>query len=167
LLIGRASGSLARVDRVEFLQLRAALTDNLPPARGALIDRAAARLHRRLSSSAMFAQAEVEVTEDPERLLVAMVHYRPGTPERQVASFLEAVWITELHLPGLDVFTFLVEDGHVELESVTGDQESGYFLSLHLIALEGSADDFDAKASGTQPPATADAPRTRKRFWMK
>ena len=83
---------------------------------------AASKLHRRLASSAMFAQVEVEVTEDPERLLVALVHYRPGTPKRQVASYLEAVWITELRLDGLDLFHFLVEDGHVELEAATGDQ---------------------------------------------
>ena len=82
----------------------------------------------------MFAHVEVEITEDPERLLIAMVRYRPGTPERQVSSFLEAVWISELRLSGLDVFNFLAEDGHVEFESVTGDQVSGYFLSLHLIA---------------------------------
>ena len=107
----------------------------------------------------MFAQVEVEVTEDPNRLLVAMVRYRPGTPARQVSSFLEAVWISELRLPGLDVFHFLAEDGQVELESVTGDHESGYFLSLHLIAVEGSAD-FESL------PPTTDPPPTKKR-WLR
>jgi hypothetical protein len=147
---------------LEFVQLRAALTANLPPAPGALIDAAASRLHRRLVSSVMFAQVEVEVMEDPERLLVAMARYRPGTPERQVSSFLEAVWITELRLPGLDVFHFLAENGHVELESVTGDQESGYFLSLHLIAVEGGAEDLEASAdSKTLAPFKTDAPRSK------
>jgi hypothetical protein len=156
------------VERPEFVQLRQALTDNLPPARGAVLVAAASKLRRRLVSSRMFAQVEVEVTEDPERLLVALVHYRPGTPERQVASYLEAVWITELRLDGLDLFHFLVEDGHVELESVTGDQGSGYFLSLQLIALEGSAKDFDGSARPeAQPPREPDAPRTKRRFWTK
>ena len=114
----------------------------------------------------MFAQAEVEVTEDPERLLVSMVRYQPGTSERQVSSFLEAVWITELRLPGVDAFHFTTGDRYVELESITGDQESGYFLSLNLIAVEGGAQDFIGPATGpTQPPVEADAPRTRKRFW--
>ena len=109
----------------------------------------------------MFARVEVEVTEDPDRLLVAMVRYRPGTPERQVSSFLEAVWMSELRLPGLDVYNFLAEDGHVELESVTGDQAAGYFLSLNLIAVEGTAEDF----AGT-PDVEADAPPTKKR-WLR
>jgi hypothetical protein len=155
------------VDRPEFVRLRAGLTTNLPPASDALIAAAAARLRQRLVSSVMFAQVEVEATEDPERLLIAMVRYRPGTPERQVSSFLEAVWISELRLPGLDVFNFLAEDGHVELESVTGDQSSGYFLSLHLVATEGSAEEFENKADPETPPRLpTDAPPTKKR-WLR
>ena len=146
------------------MQLRDALTANLPPASGALLDAAASRLRRRLVSSVMFAQVEVEVTEDPERLLVALVRFRPGTPGRQVSSFLEAVWITELRLSGLDVFNFLVEEGHVELEAATGDHDAGYFLSLQLIALEGEAADFEADSA--QPPRRP-RPRARKRFWKK
>ena len=165
--IRSSSGSLTCVDRPEFVRLRAGLTTNLPPASGALIDAAASRLRQRLVSSVMFAQVEVDVTEDPERLLIAMVRYRPGTPERQVSSFLEAVWISELRLDGLDVFNFLTEDGHVELESVTGDQASGYFLSLHLIATEGSAEDFENKAGSEAPPQVpTEAPPGKKR-WLR
>jgi hypothetical protein len=145
---------------VEFVRLRTGLTANLPPATGPLIEAAASRLRRRLVSSVMFAQVEVEITEDPERLLVALVRYRPGTPKRQVSSFLEAVWISELRLPGLDMFHFIVEDGHIELESATGDQESGYYLSLQLIALEGSAEDFESR-----PEVQPEAPPTKKRWF--
>ena len=114
----------------------------------------------------MFTQVEVEVTEDPARLLVAMARYRPGTPKRQVSSFLEAVWISELRLPGLDVFNFLVEDGHVELESATGDKESGYFLSLQLIALEGSAEDFEnLPVSKPEAENTTEARPAKKRWF--
>lgn len=154
------------MDRIEFKLLREGLTTNLPPASGALLDDAAARLRRRLVSSVMFAQVELEVTEDPERLIIALVHYRPGTPERQVASFLEALWITELRLSGLDAFNFLTDRGHVELEAVTGDHEAGYFISLQLVALEGDADEF-ARAAAQPPPPEPDEPERRRRFWKK
>ena len=150
------------MERTEFKLLREGLTANLPPASGALLEGAASRLRRRLVASVMFAQVEVEVTDDPERLLVALVRFRPGTPERQVSSFLEAVWITELRLSGLDVFNFLLDDGHVELEAATGDQSDGYFLSLQLIALEGEAQDFEAPAQPAEPEAPG-----KKRFWKK
>lgn len=164
--IGPHSGSLGRVDRIEFKLLREGLTTNLPPAAGALVDDAAARLRRRLESSRMFAQVELEVTEDPERLLIALVRYRPGTPERQVASFLEALWITELRLSGLDAFNFFTDPGHVELEAVTGDTEAGYFISLQLIALEGDAEEF-ARADAAPPAPEPDDAGRKKRFWKK
>lgn len=119
---------------------------NLPPARGEILESAATRLRNRLRASAMFAQVEVEATEDEDQLLIGMLKYRPGTPARQVASFLEAIWVTTLRLPGLDAFTFLVEDGHVELESVTGDRAAHYYITLHLIAQEGTEADFAAEA---------------------
>ena len=135
-------GTLSRVDYREFRRLREGCISNLPPATEAMVDSAATKLQRRLTSSAMFAGVAVETSSDAERLLVAVVHYRPGTPPAQVCSHLEAVWVTELRLPGLDAFNFHRKDGHVELEAVTGDQASGYFLTLHLLAEEGSADEF-------------------------
>ncbi|SDP30119.1 hypothetical protein SAMN04489867_2004 [Pedococcus dokdonensis] len=156
------------MDRTEFKLLREGLTTNLPPASGALVDGAAARLRRRLESSVMFAQVELEVTEDPERLLIALVRYRPGTRERQVASFLEALWITELRLSGLDAFNFVIEPGYVELEAVTGDHDAGYFVSLQLVALEGDADLFArADAQPPTPPPAPDESGRRKPFWKK
>lgn len=154
-------GSLRTVDYREFSQLRAGLILNLPPADAAVLDSAAVKLSQRLVASAMFAEVEVETTGDPHRLLVGMVRYLPGTPESQVSSFLEAVWISELRLPGLDAFHFLAEDGHVELESVTGDKTFGYFLTLQLIAEEGTAEDFQ-----TRPPAETDVPAPKKR-WLR
>lgn len=156
------------------MQLREAVTNNLPPASGAPLHDAAARLRRRLVSSVMFAQVEVEVTDDPERLLVALVRYRPGTRPRQVSSFLEAVWITELRLSALDAFNFLVDEGQVELEAVTGDQGAGYFVSLLLVALEGEPQDFEGGRQvareldpATPSPEQADASQGKRRFWRK
>lgn len=127
----------------DFRRLRAGLIINLPAASGRVLKDAEAKLHARLDSSAMFAGVEVEATDDEDHLLVAMVRYRPGTSPRRVASYLEAIWVTEMKLPGLDAFHFLVEDGHVELQAVTGDREHHYFLTLHLIAQEGIDVDFD------------------------
>ena len=141
---------------------------NLPPAGGAVIDSAASRLRHRLMTSAMFTEVEVETTEDADRLLVASVRYRPGTLVSQVSSYLEAVWVSELRLSGLDAFHFTVKDSHIELESVTGDQASGYFLSLRLIADMGSAEDFETRlpADETRPPLQTDV-RTTRRRWLR
>jgi hypothetical protein len=166
---GGTIGTLVTVDYREFRRLREGCISNLPPATDATVDSAANRLRNRLMSSARFAGVTVEKTTDPERLLVAAVRYRPGTPVAQVSSYLEAAWVAELRLPGLDAFNFHTSEGHVELESFTGDKASGYFLTLHLLAEEGSAEDFE-----NLPPATADsdsgsgdAPKARRRWLRK
>lgn len=132
------------MDLVAFRMLRDGLTANIRPARGEDLDSARAKLQRRLVASAMFAEVEIETTDVLDHLLIGMVHYRPGTPARQVAAYLEAVWVTELRLDGWDAFSFLVEKGHVELDAATRDTASSQFVTLHLIALEGSAADFGA-----------------------
>jgi hypothetical protein len=111
----------------------------------------------------MFAGVTVETTRDPERLLVAEVRFRPGTPVAKVSSYLEAIWVSELRLPSLGEFNFLTEDGHVELESFTGDRAAGYFLTLHLLAVEGDPQDFEGPAP-TESALTGD--RLRKRRWF-
>jgi hypothetical protein len=156
------------VDNREVRRLKDGLVINLPPAAGAVLDTAASTLRRRLATSDMFADVEVEVNEDTDQLLVALVRYRPGTPARQVASYLEAVWISELRLPGLDAFHFFVEEGHVELEAVTGDQDSGYFLTLHLIALASDSEDFEASSAATaRRQAEADASAAKKGWFRR
>ena len=151
------------MDYREFRRLREGCISNLPPASAAVLDAAASQLRRRLEASAMFAGVTVETSSDPERLLVALVHYRPGAPTAQVSSHLEAVWVTELRLPGLDAYNFHTDGGHVELESFTGDKSSGYFLTLHLVAEEGTAEEF-AKSTA-QTPDTAE--RTTRRWFRR
>jgi len=117
----------------------------------------------------MFAQVTVEKTEDPERLLVAEVRFRPGAPVAKVSSYLEAIWVSELRLPGLGEFTFVVEDGQIELESFTGDNASGYFLTLHLLAEEGQAQDFQAPDPSELDPVEVEQEEDRaaKKRWFR
>lgn len=148
------------MDYREFRRLRTACISNLPPAPPAVLEHAVSRLFDRLSSSNMFALPHVETSDDPERLIVAEVRYRPGAPVAKVSSYLEAIWVTELRVPELGEFNVHTSDGHVELESFTGDRASGYFLTLHLLAEEGRPDDFVT-------PSSTSAKRAAKRRWFR
>ncbi len=159
-------GTLSTMDYREFRRLREGATVNLPPASDALLTAAASKLRKRLASSAMFAEVLVETTEDIERLLVAGVRYRPGAAVQQVCSHLEAIWVTELRLPGLDAFNFHTEDGHIELESVTGDKASGYFLTLHVLAEEGTPEMFEQR-QGAGKNTSSSTEETKKRWFRR
>lgn len=151
------------MDSKEFRGLRAGLTSNLPAARGVVLEAAAAKLRTRLENSEMFAEVEVETTDQETNLLVAMVRYRPGTSGRLVASFLEAVWVTELRVEGLDAFTALIESDHVEFQAVTGDNAADCFITLHLVAQAGTDATFEARDERTRPPLAVKSKKHRKR----
>lgn len=118
----------------------------------------------------MFAEVEVGTTEQEANLLVALVRYRPGTPGRLVASYLEAIWVTELRVEGLDAFTTLIEDGHIEFQAVTGDHSADCFVTLHLVAQEGTAASFeerDEKARRAAVAAAREPKRHKKRRFRR
>ncbi len=54
-------------------------------------------------------------------------------------------------------------DSGIELEAVTGDKTSNYFLTLHLLAEEGRAEDFDEPDRADPDPGTT----TAKRRWLR
>jgi hypothetical protein len=162
----------AMVDYREFRRLREGGISNLPPAPDDVLDAASVRICERLSSSAMFAGVTVERTLDPERLLVASAYFRPGEPVAKVRSYLEAIWVSELRLPGLDAFSFHTNVGHVEFESFTGDKSSGYYLTLHVLAEEDQAGDFEERqraedAAGQSKRGGRDSARGGLKGWFR
>jgi hypothetical protein len=63
----------------------------------------------------------------------------------------------------------IIDKGHVEFEAATMDSEASHFVTLHLIALEGVAADFEAPnnvpaewAAATATPASARPGRLRR-----
>jgi hypothetical protein len=145
-----------------FQKLRGGLTANISPATGAELEGAAARLRKLLKSSAMLAQVEVETTDDPDQLLIAMVRYLPGMSAPEVAGYLEKSWLSELRYLGWDAFSLLVEDGHVELEAATMDGDASHFVTVHLVASEGVPADFEAPA--VVPSEWVSAPKPARRW---
>ncbi len=173
LLASCAARQPACMDFLEFRRLRAGGISNLPPAPDEVLAAAADRLSRRLLSSVMFAGVVVERTQDPERLLVASTYFRPREPVAKVRSYLEAIWVSELRLPGLDAFAFHADGDQVEFEAFTGDKSSGHFITLHLLAEEDQPDSFaerqraDAATGHHGRTKTESAESTKKRWFRR
>ena len=120
----------------------------------------------------MFAGVSVERTSDPERLLVGSAYFRPAEPVAKVRSYLEAIWVSELRLPGLDAFSLHINEGHVEFESFTGDKSSGYYLTLHLLVEEGRVGDFEDRrraeaAAGQRKHGDRESAQDTKKRWFR
>lgn len=125
------------MELMAFQKLRGGLKTNVSPASGVELEAAESRLRALLTSSAMFGWVEVESTDDPDRLLIAMVNYRPELSEQDIVSYLQRAWVGELRYLGWDAHSFLVEDGHVELEAATMHGDASHFVTLHVVARSG------------------------------
>ncbi|MGZ4444951.1 MAG: hypothetical protein ACXVXC_17445 [Nocardioidaceae bacterium] len=125
------------MDLMAFQKLRGGLKANVSPATGETLEAAEARLRTLLTSSVLFGNVEVASTEDSDRLLIAMVNFRPGTSEQLVSEYLRQAWTNELRYLGWDACSFLVEDGHVELQAATLHESASHYITLHIVATAG------------------------------
>ena len=99
-----------------------------------LLGHAVERLRAVLATSGTFGDVEVEVTDDPDRLVAGLCTYSPNHPEADIVDTLTRAWAAELRYHGWEGHSFLVEDGHVELQAATVRADRSHFLTLHLVA---------------------------------
>lgn len=83
----------------EFYQLRDGLRINAAPATAAESAEVAALLQTTLWGTGLFHNVEVDHTEDPDRLVIAMVEFAPDVPTEDVAFTLEHTWIHRVAYP--------------------------------------------------------------------
>ncbi len=119
------------MDLMSFQKLREGLHRNVAPAPLRAKAAAAERLRSALGSSGAFAGIEVEATGDRDRLVAGLCAFSPQEPVHQVADRLSLAWAA-IRQDGWEAHSFLVEDGHVELQAAT--TRDGHFLTLHLVA---------------------------------
>jgi hypothetical protein len=122
------------MELIAFQKLRGGLKANAAPAAGDALEAAEARLRTLLMSSAMFGNVEVAVTDDPDRLLIAMVNFRPEHTEQEVTDYLMRSWVTHLRYRGWDAHSFLVENEHVEMQAATLHADGSHFVTIHVVA---------------------------------
>lgn len=128
----RKKSDYGDMNLVGFQKLRSGFQVNATPASPGVLADFERQLRRQLERSVTFDHVEVEISADPDRLLVGLVSYDPALSESEVAWSLEHVW-SRLEFEHWEAHAFLVEDGHVELQAGTLDGRNQY-VTLHLVA---------------------------------
>jgi len=150
------------MDLMAFQKLRGGLQLNVAPAPQPARLAAVDRLRTALATSGVFADVEVEPTADGDRLLVGLCRYSPEHEEGQVVDRLTRVWAEELRLDGWDAHSFLIDDGHVEMQAATVRNDQSHYLTLHLVA------QADPGLVGVAPTPVAPAPTVpEQRGWLR
>jgi len=122
------------MDLLSFQTLRGGLQLNVAPAPQRPQAAAVERLRAVLATSGPFADVEIEATDDPDRLVAGLCTYSPDHSEADIVDTLTRAWAAELRYHGWEGHSFLVEEGHVELQAATVRADRAHFLTLHLVA---------------------------------
>ena len=152
------------MDLISFQTLRGGLQLNVAPAPTRPRAAAVERLRAVLATSGTFGDVEVEVTDDPDRLVAGLCTYSPNHHEADIVDTLTRAWAAELRYHGWEGHSFLVEEGHVELQAATVRADRSHFLTLHLVA---QADPALAGTDRTpaEPMPLAQVPAQRR--WLR
>ena len=119
---------------IEYSKLRTGVQRNARPGTAADLRAAAAQLQRGLMATGLFADVEVDATEDPDHLVVAMCTFHPALTEQEAAMRLEDVWNRHLRYQYWAAHTTLVVKGQVELQGATLSTVGGPYVTLHVVA---------------------------------
>lgn len=119
---------------MHFHTLRSGVQANASPATGRALVAMESFLRDTLSDTKLFDAVEVEHTDDPDQLIVALCQYRPNLTEDHVASLIEQVWEEKLRYPFWEAHSTRVDDGHVEFEAATREGPIGRYITVHLVA---------------------------------
>ncbi len=120
----------------EFYQLRDGLRINAAPATAAESAEVAALLQTTLWGTGLFHNVEVDHTEDPDRLVIAMVEFAPDVPTEDVAFTLEHTWIHRVAYPFWATHSTMTDTGHVELQGAARSSSTGHYVTVHVVAQE-------------------------------
>jgi hypothetical protein len=117
-----------------FHRVRTAIQENASPGSGAELETVETTLRDLLMSSGVFEEVEVEHTDDPDRLVIALCQFRPFYTERDVAQRLEAIWGERVRYPFWESHALSLDQDFVEFEAASRVSENGHYVTVHLIA---------------------------------
>jgi hypothetical protein len=122
------------MDLLQFHRMRTAVQDNAFPAKEGDLAPVEQSLRDLLMASGVFEEVEVEHTDDPDQLVIALCKFLPYFSERDVARHLERIWADRVSYPFWEAHAIHVEDEHVEFEAASRHSSGGHYVTVHLVA---------------------------------
>ena len=122
------------MDLFQFHKLRTAVQDNAYPGSGTDLATMEGNLRDLLMASGIFEEVEVERTDDPDQLVIALCHFKPVYSEKDIARRLEDMWHDRVRYPYWEAHALVVDKEHVEFEAATRNSSTGPYVTVHLVA---------------------------------
>lgn len=122
------------MDLLQYHRMRTAIQVNAAPGRERELQPVESSLRDLLLLSGLFEEVEVEHTDDPDQLVIALCTFHPHLSEAQVAERLERIWRDRVSYPFWEAHALHVESEHVELEAASRWSSDGHYVTVHLVA---------------------------------
>jgi hypothetical protein len=117
-----------------FRRMRTAVQSNASPGRGEQLQTVEQSLRSVLMDSGLFEEVEVEQTDDPDQLVIALCEFRPFLTAAEVARRLEQIWADRVRYPFWEAHALDTRTDFVELEAATRPSPDAPYVTVHLVA---------------------------------
>jgi len=107
---------------------------NAVPPSGVALASMEGDLRDQLMASGLFEEVEVETTDDPDALVIALCQFKPDVSEADIAGALEHMWQDRVRYPFWEAHTVIVQPEYVEFEGATRFSSAGHYATVHLVA---------------------------------
>ncbi len=122
------------MDLMQFHKMRTAIQDNAYPGSGTDLATMESNLRDLLMASGIFEDVEVEQTDDPDQLVIALCRFKPEYSERDIAAHVKHLWHDRVRYPYWEAHTLIVDKEHVEFEAATRVSNTGPYVTVHMVA---------------------------------
>ena len=122
------------MDLMAFHKLRSGVQGNASPGSGKDLVTVEKSLREMLLSSGIFLDVEVEHTDDPDQLVVALCRFDPAYSEQDIAEVMQWMWKDRVSYPYWEAHSLRVDNAHVEFQAATRAGSDGHYVTVHLVA---------------------------------
>jgi hypothetical protein len=122
------------MDLMQFHQTRRAIQGNTSPGRGRDAQDVEGTLRDVLMASGLFVEVEVEHTDDPDQLVIALCTFRADYTEDDIAFRLENLWAERVRYEFWEAHAVRTDEDHVEFEAASSAGPAGRYVTVHLVA---------------------------------
>lgn len=122
------------MDLLQYHRVRTAIQGNAFPGSDNDLETVEGSLRNLLMTSGVFEEVEVEHTDDPDQLVIALCKFLPYFSEADVARHLERIWADRVSYPFWEAHALHVEKEHVEFQAATRHSSGGHYVTVHLVA---------------------------------
>jgi len=135
------------MELMDYRKMRTGIQLNAAPAAARDVRPMAERLRDSLAATGLFADVEVDTTDNVDALVIAMCTFPTEMGPQRLAHWLQQLWQERLSFPCWEAHATLVDDDQVEFLGATRESHGGAYVTLHIVAQRA---DIPAQRAGVE-----------------